>query len=103
MFSQMAGTYVVAGVISGVVMIAAVMAEGRGAHLIRLWLSRGLSHPRDVFYAEMERDTDEFTVVSQLGAFEVRYAQLDARAEARIAVDADEHVARRVGERTDAA
>jgi len=100
MFSEMAGTYFVAGIMSGVVMLAAVAAEGRGAHLIRLWLTRGResrrqltrmrANPREILYVEMPRTTNEFDVVSQLGASEVRYAELSARLEERADPSASE-------------
>jgi hypothetical protein len=103
MLSQMAGLYFVAGIMSLVVMVAAVLAEGRGSHVIRLWLTRGRPNPREMMYAEMPREAGGFNVVAQLGASEVRYTELTARLEARAEAGAGERPDAAPGERTDAA
>lgn len=84
MFSQMAGLYATGLVISGVVFVAAVAAEGRAAHLIRLVLLHGRRGAREVMYSETPRQANDLLVVSQLGLSEVRYAELNARLDARI-------------------
>jgi hypothetical protein len=86
MFSQMAGTYVVGGGIAAFLFVAAVAAEGRGAHLIRLLLTAGRGKRIEILReAEMPREENTLAVVRDLGAAERRYVEIERRraAEAR--------------------
>jgi len=86
MLSQMTPFYVVAGLIAVGLFIAAMAAEGRGAHILRIWLTssrhEAVQTLRDeALTGDVPRDPNDLNLVRVLGAAERGYAQLDARRE----------------------
>jgi hypothetical protein len=79
--------YYVAGIAIAVTMfIAAMAAEGRGSHILRVWLTHSrkdaVTTLRDeALTADIPREPNNLNLVAHLGAAERRYAELDARRE----------------------
>jgi len=84
----------VSGIIAVVVFFAAMLAEGRGAHIVRLVLTRSGREAVEVLRDEaltgdVPREPNNLNVIAVLGASERRYAEIDAgraRAEERAAL-----------------
>lgn len=70
MFSQMAGTLVVAFVLSGIVFVAAIAAEGRGQHLLRVILGLESDAGKERIFADVERDGNDLRLVSDMARLE---------------------------------
>ena len=93
MLSQLQPVYMVSGIIAVVMFFAAMLAEGRGAHIVRLVLTRSGREAVEVLRDEaltgdVPREPNDLNVVGVLGASERRYAEIDAnraRAEERAA------------------
>jgi len=86
MLSQMVPVYVVGGIIAVAMFIAAMAAEGRGAHILRLWLESGRKEAvqtlrEEALEGDVPRSPNNLSLVSHLGAAERRYAELDAKRE----------------------
>lgn len=84
MFSQIAPVWTLAAIAAGVVFFAAVLAEGRGAHLLRMVLMydrrRGLDSVVDeALTSDVERGRQDLALVAHLGRSEQQYVELDAR------------------------
>ena len=94
MLSQLQPFYMVSGIIAVVVFFAAMLAEGRGAHIVRLVLTRSGREAVEVLRDEaltgdVPREPNNLNVIAVLGASERRYAEIDAgraRAEERAAL-----------------
>lgn len=72
MFSQMEGTLIVAFILSGIVFLAALAAEGRGQHLLRIILGvNGERHTEQIF-ADVERDDNDLRLVGDMARLEER-------------------------------
>jgi len=83
-FSALEPVWTLAAIASGVVFLAAVMAEGRGAHLLRMALLYERRHGMttvvdEALTGEVDRDVNDLRVVAALGAAELRYGELDAK------------------------
>jgi len=83
-FTQLAPIWTLAAIAAGVVFVAAVLAEGRGAHIIRMILMydrrRGIDSVLDeALTSGVERGPQDLGVVAHLGRSEQRYTELDAR------------------------
>ena len=83
MLSQLQPFYMVAGIIAVVVFFAAMLAEGRGAHIVRLMLTRSRREAVEVLREEaltgdVPREPNNLNLIGALGASERRYAELDA-------------------------
>ena len=84
MMSQMLPFYVVGGLIAAGMFIAAMAAEGRGSHILRVWLT---SKPKEAVHTlreealigDVPRDPNDLNLVGHLGAAERRYTEIDAR------------------------
>lgn len=84
MLSQLAPFYMAAGIIAVGLFIAAMAAEGRGSHILRIWLTSSRKDAVQVLREEaltgdVPRDPNNLNLVSHLGASERRYTELDAR------------------------
>jgi hypothetical protein len=84
MLSQVAPYYVLAGIIAVVLFIAAMAAEGRGAHILRIWLTSSRQEAvqslrEEALTGDVPRDPNTLNLVSHLGAAERRYTEIDAR------------------------
>ena len=84
MLSQMVPVYVIGGLIAVAMFIAAMAAEGRGSHILRIWLT---SNSKEAVHAlreealdgDVARDPNDLNLVSHLGFAERRYTEIDAR------------------------
>ena len=84
MLSQMVPVYVIGGLIAVVMFIAAMAADGRGSHILRVWLT---SNGKEAVHAlrdealegDVPRDPNDLNLVTHLGFAERRYAEIDAR------------------------
>ena len=84
MMSQMIPFYVLGGLIAAAMFVAAMAAEGRGAHILRVWLT---SEPKEAVHTlreealegDVPRDPNDLNLVGHLGAAERRYNEIDAR------------------------
>jgi len=86
MLSQMAPFYLFAVIVAAVMFIAAMAAEGRGSHILRLWLTSSRkevvhSLREEALTGDVPRDPNSLNLVTHLGAAERRYAEMDARRE----------------------
>lgn len=86
MLSQMIPFYVTGGLIAAAMFIAAVAAEGRGAHILRVWLESGRKEAvntlrEEALVGDVEREPNNLNLVTHLGAAERRFTELDARRE----------------------
>jgi hypothetical protein len=84
MLSQMVPFYVVGGLIFVGMFVAAMIAEGRGAHILRVWLTSDrkaavLTRMEEARVGDVERDVNDLQLVSHLGFAERRYSEIDAR------------------------
>lgn len=66
MFSSMVDTWSVALALSAVVMVVALLAEGRGRHLARLILGLRPSSTLDDIMAEVPRDENDWDLVEEV-------------------------------------
>jgi hypothetical protein len=94
MLSQMLPVYVVGGIIAVGMFVAAMAAEGRGAHILRLWLEAGRKDAvqalrEEALDGDVPREPNNLSLVSHLGAAERRYAELDARRQRDASRDAE--------------
>lgn len=64
MFSSMLGLLTAAAVLSAVVMLAAVVAEGRGRHILRLLFGVRERGDADQVFAPVARDEDDWSLVT---------------------------------------
>jgi len=83
MLSQLQPFYMVAGIIAVVMFFAAMLAEGRGAHIVRLLLTRSGREAVEVLRDEaltgdVPREPNNLNVIAALGASERRYGEIDA-------------------------
>ena len=88
MLSQMAPFYMVAGIIAVGLFIAAMAAEGRGSHILRIWLTSSRKEAvqtlrEEALTGDVPRDPNNLNLVTHLGAAERRYTELDARRQRR--------------------
>lgn len=86
--SEMVSVWTAGVVVAAVVYVWAMLAEGRGAHLLRMFLvydrNRGLESLKDeALTTEVDRDANDLGLVAHLGQAERRYAELDLRRERR--------------------
>lgn len=86
MLSQLIPIYIIGGIIAVAMFVAAMAAEGRGAHILRVWLESGRKDAvqtlRDeALEGDVPRDPNDLSLVRHLGAAERRFAELDARRE----------------------
>jgi len=72
MFSNMETTLVIALVIAGVVFIAAMAAEGRAQHLLRVILGLNGGSGKEYLFADVERSGNDLSLVNDLGRLENR-------------------------------
>jgi hypothetical protein len=84
MLSQLVPFYVIGGLLAVAVFLAALAAEGRGSHILRIFLSRDRREAIDALREEalsgdVPREPNDLNLVSQLGAAERKYAEIDAR------------------------
>jgi len=84
MLSQLAPFYMAAAIIAVALFIAAMAAEGRASHILRVMLTHSRKDAvqalRDeALTGDVRRDPNDLNLVSHLGASERRYAELDAR------------------------
>jgi hypothetical protein len=84
MLSQIAPYYMTAGILAVGLFIAAMAAEGRGAHILRIWLTSSRQEAvqslrEEALSGDVPRDTNSLNLVSHLGASERRYTEIDAR------------------------
>lgn len=70
MFSQMSGVLTVAMVISGVVFMAAVLAEGRGHHMLRIMLGLEGNRGKQQLFADVEREENNLRLISTMARLE---------------------------------
>lgn len=70
MFSTMAGMLTVAMVLSGIVFIAAIAAEGRGHHLLRVMLGLEGARGKQQIFADVEREGNDLRLVSDMARLE---------------------------------
>ena len=70
MFAQMTGVLTIAMVISGVVFLAAVLAEGRGHHMLRFMLGLEGNRGKEQLFADVERDDYNLRLVSNMAHLE---------------------------------
>jgi hypothetical protein len=70
MFSQMTGTLSVAFVLSGIIFLAAIAAEGRGQHLLRVLLGLEGTRGKEQIFADVERDGNDLGLVSDMARLE---------------------------------
>lgn len=68
MFSSMVDTWSVAVVLSAIVMLVAMLAEGRGRHLARLVFGLRPSSTLDEIMAEVPRDETDWELVEQVNS-----------------------------------
>jgi len=84
MLSQLVPVYVVGGIIAVAVFLAAMAAEGRGAHILRVWLESGRKDAvntlrEEALEGDVPRDPNNLNLVRHLGAAERRFTEIDAR------------------------
>jgi len=84
MLSQMLPFYVLGGIIALITFVAAVAAEGRAAHILRVWLESGRKQAvqtlrEEALAGDVERAPNDLNLVGHLGASERRYREIDAR------------------------
>ncbi len=84
MLSQMVPFYIVGALIFVGIFLAAMIAEGRGAHILRVWLTSDgkaavQALKEEALVGDVEREANDLQLVSHLGAAERRYTELDAR------------------------
>jgi len=84
MLSQMVPVYIVGGIIAVAIFVAAMAAEGRGAHILRLWLESGRKEAvqalrEEALDGDVPRQPNDLNLVRHLGAAERRYTEIDAR------------------------
>lgn len=72
MFSQMETTLVIALVVAGVVFVAAMAAEGRAQHLLRVILRLEGGRGKEYLFADVERHGNDLSLVNDLGRLEAR-------------------------------
>jgi hypothetical protein len=86
MLSQIAPYYTAAAFIAVGMFIAAMLAEGRGAHILRIWLTSSRTEAvqslrEEALSGDVPRDPNSLHLVAHLGAAERRYTEMDARRE----------------------
>lgn len=84
MLSQVAPFYMMAGIIAAGLFIAAMAAEGRGAHILRILLTSSRKEAvqtlrEEALTGDVPREPNNLNLVTHLGAAERRYTELDAR------------------------
>lgn len=84
MLSQMVPFYVIGGLTAVAVFVAALAAEGRGSHILRIFLSKDRREAIDTLREEalsgdVPREPNDLNLVRHLGAAERRYTEMDAR------------------------
>ena len=84
MLSQMVPFYVLGGIIAVGMFVAAMAAEGRGAHILRVWLTSDSKAAvqtlkEEALVGDVPRDPNDLQLVSHLGFAERRYTEIDAR------------------------
>jgi hypothetical protein len=84
MLTQLAPFYVAGAAIAVAMFFAAMAAEGRGAHILRIILTHGRTEAvqtlrEEALTGDVARDVNSLNLIAQLGAAERRYTELDAR------------------------
>lgn len=84
MLSQIFPFYVFGGIIAAGLFFAAMAAEGRGSHILRIWLTSGRSKAvqtlrEEALVGDVPREPNNLNLVAHLGAAERRYSEIDAR------------------------
>lgn len=72
MFSHMEGTLIMAFVLSGIVFVAALAAEGRGQHLLRILLRVDGATKKQQIFADVERADNDLRLVRDMARLEER-------------------------------
>jgi hypothetical protein len=72
MFSHMEGTLIVAFILSCLVFLAAVAAEGRGQHLLRVMLGLEGERNKEQMFAKIEREENDLRLVRDMARLEER-------------------------------
>jgi hypothetical protein len=70
MFSHMEGTLVIAFILSLIVFVAAMAAEGRGEHLLRIMLGLNGKRDREQIFTTVEREANDLRLVSDMARLE---------------------------------
>lgn len=70
MFSNMASTLTIALVLSGIVFVAAIAAEGRGQHMLRIILGLEGEGGKEQMFADVERKDNNPGLVNDMARFE---------------------------------
>ena len=86
MLSQMLPFYILGGLIALGLFLAAMAAEGRATHILRVWLTAGRREAvqtlrEEALVGDVEREPNDLNLVSVLGAAERQYSEIDARRE----------------------
>ena len=86
MLSQMLPFYVIGGLIALGMFLAAMAAEGRATHILRVWLTAGRREAvqtlrEEALVGDVPRDPNDLNLVSVLGAAERQYSEIDLRRE----------------------
>ena len=86
MLSQMLPFYIIGGLIALGMFLAAMAAEGRATHILRVWLTAGRREAvqtlrEEALVGDVERAPNDLNLVSVLGAAERQYTEIDARRE----------------------
>ena len=84
MLSQMLPFYIMGGLIAVGMFFAAMAAEGRATHILRVWLTAGRREAvqtlrEEALVGDVEREPNDLNLVSVLGAAERQYTEIDAR------------------------
>ncbi|WP_430867143.1 hypothetical protein [Demequina aurantiaca] len=70
MFSNMSGMLVLALVLSGIVFLAAIAAEGRGNRMLRVMLGLEGERGKEQIFADVERSGNDLGLVSDMARLE---------------------------------
>ena len=86
MLSQMLPFYIIGGLIALGMFLAAMAAEGRATHILRVWLTAGRREAvqtlrEEALVGDVPRDPNDLNLVSVLGAAERQYSEIDLRRE----------------------
>ena len=86
MLSQMLPFYIIGGLIALGLFLAAMAAEGRATHILRIWLTAGRREAvqtlrEEALVGDVPRDPNDLNLVSVLGAAERQYSEIDLRRE----------------------
>ncbi|WP_062208155.1 hypothetical protein [Demequina oxidasica] len=88
MFSNMESTLTIAFILSAIVFIAAVAAEGRGQHLLRIMLGLEGDRGKEQLFADVDRQDNNLRLVTDMSRLE-EFSRDTTEIEVSAAIDAE--------------